>query len=159
MTDPKDELGKRFEDRRPDDDPTDGTDPAGGDPDQPDTAVADEVDNSSDTGDSSYTNNSNNASNSSDTDNTDNMADSDGSSSTPGPTPDPDATRNRQQVPMYLPDETATRLDALYDRLDGRSKVAGDGGIEKHADFMQALVEFALDHEEDLAARLEIPSE
>jgi hypothetical protein len=57
---------------------------------------------------------------------------------------------------MYLPDQKADNLNKLYERLDGRSKVAGDGGIEKHADFMMTLVEFAVEHEDELAERLGI---
>ena len=57
---------------------------------------------------------------------------------------------------MYLPDEKANLLNGLYERLDGRSKVAGDGGIEKHKDFMEEVVEFAVEHEDELAERLDI---
>jgi hypothetical protein len=57
---------------------------------------------------------------------------------------------------MYLPDEKAESLNSLYEQLDGRSKVAGKGGIEKHADFMEALVDFAIEHEDELADRLGI---
>jgi len=60
---------------------------------------------------------------------------------------------------MYLPDEKANRLNSLYEQLDGRSKVAGDGGIEKHADFMETLVDFAVEHEDELATRLGIKNE
>jgi len=60
---------------------------------------------------------------------------------------------------MYLPDEKADELNKLYERLDGRSKVAGDGAIEKHADFMEVLVEFAVEHEGELADRLGISQE
>ncbi|MDL0125153.1 hypothetical protein PNQ92_06975 [Halobacterium salinarum] len=60
---------------------------------------------------------------------------------------------------MYLPDERADRLNSLYEQLDGRSKVAGEGGIEKHADFMEALVDFAIEHEDELADRLGIKKE
>lgn len=122
MTDPKDELGARFDDRRADKE-SDG---------------ANNEDNMS------------NASNTSDTSDTHNT------SNKPGPDPDENATRNRRQVPMYLPDEKADELNTLYETLDGRSKVAGDGAIEKHADFMEALVEFAVENEDELATRLEI---
>jgi hypothetical protein len=57
---------------------------------------------------------------------------------------------------MYLTDEKASELNKLYERLDGRSKIAGEGAIEKHADFMEVLVEFAIDHVDDLAERLDI---
>ena len=100
-------------------------------------------------------NDSGNTSNPNDSDNPSNT----GSASKPGPDPDPTSTRNRRQVPMYLPDEKADRINQLYDQLDGRSKVAGQGGIEKHADFMEGLVDLATDHEDELAARLGIENE
>lgn len=133
MSDPKDELGQRFDDRRPDNE-----------------------------GDSDSTDNTSDASNLNDSGNSDNTSypGSEGSSSKkPGPDPSPDSTRNRRQVPMYLPDGKADQLNSLYEQLDGRSKVAGQGGIEKHADFMEAVVALAIEHEEDLAARLGIETD
>jgi len=123
MTDPKDELGQRFDERRAD------------------TERDEETDQSSDSDNASVSNN------------TSNTGDTGGK---PGPDRDESATRHRRQVPMYLPDEKANDLNRLYERLDGRSKVAGDGGIEKHADFMVTLVEFAVEHEDELAERLGI---
>ena len=141
MTDPKDELGARFDDRRADAD--DESDESGDDEGGDNMSQSDTADNSGSTG---TTDNSHNTGNSSNTDGT----------GKPGPDPNPDSTRNRRQVPMYLPESKAGQLNDLYDRLDGQSKVAGDGGIEKHADFMETLVEFAIDHEDELADRLEI---
>jgi hypothetical protein len=132
MTDPKDELGARFEDRRPDD--TKETESKTGDSTE-DTSSTDNV---------------------SDSNNSDNTGDS---NNKPGPDRDEDATRHKRQVPMYLPEEKASQLNGLYERLDGRSKVAGDGGIEKHADFMETLVEFAADNEDEMASRLGIDPE
>ena len=126
MTDPKDELGQRFDERRADTDSDEETDQL------------------------------------SDTDNTsvsDNTGNTNESDSKPGPDRDESATRHRRQVPMYLPDAKAAELNKLYERLDGRSKVAGDGGIEKHADFMVTLVELAVEHEDELAKRLGIEQE
>lgn len=126
MTDPKDELGARFDKRRADTEKDEGT----ADPNDTD--------------------------NTSDSHNTGNTGDA---GSKPGPDRDESATRHRRQVPMYLPDAKADELDKLYERLDGRSKVAGEGGIEKHADFMMTLVEFAFEHEDELAERLGIDRE
>jgi hypothetical protein len=126
MTDPKDELGARFDERRADTEKDEGT----ADPNDTD--------------------------NTSDSHNTGNTGDA---GSKPGPDRDESATRHRRQVPMYLPDAKADELDKLYERLDGRSKVAGEGGIEKHADFMMTLVEFAIEHEDELAERLGIDRE
>lgn len=136
MSDPKDELGARFDDRRPDSDDKEDT------MSQPESSRDSSV-----SDDSGVSDNSNNTGNSSNSDNTGNK---------PGPDPNPNSTRNRRQVPMYLPDEKANNLNSLYEQLDGRSKVAGEGGIEKHADFMEALVDFAIEHEDELAGRLGI---
>ena len=147
MTDPKDELGARFENRR-----------AGGadtDDDGAESTESGQVDHSDDASDTSNMSDSGNTSNPNNSDNSNNT----GSASKPGPDPDPTSTRNRRQVPMYLPDEKADRINQLYDLLDGRSKVAGQGGIEKHADFMEGLVDLATDHEDELAARLGIENE
>jgi len=130
MANPKDELGARFEEHRPD-----NTDASGGSDNSNDSS------DSGNTGDAGTTSNSDNAGN---------------AGSKPGPARDADATRHRRQVPMYLPEEKADLLNGLYERLDGRSKVAGDGGIEKHKDFMEELVTFAVEHEDELAARLDI---
>ena len=133
MSDPKDELGQRFDDRRPDSDDKE-----------------ENMSQSNNTRDSSVSDDSNVK------DNSNNTSDSSNTSDKPGPDPNPNSTRNRRQVPMYLPDEKADSLNSLYEQLDGRSKVAGEGGIEKHADFMEALVDFAIENEDELAARLGI---
>jgi hypothetical protein len=133
MSDPKDELGARFDNRRPDSDDTEEN------MSQPDN-----------------THNSSASDNSDVADNSNNTGNSDNASKKPGPDPNPNSTRNRRQVPMYLPDGKADSLNSLYEQLDGRSKVAGEGGIEKHADFMEALVDFAIENEDELAVRLGI---
>jgi hypothetical protein len=126
MSDPKDELAERFENRRAD------------------------TNKSEESTSSSNMQNTGNLNNSPNTGNTSNK---------PGPDRDDTATRHRQQVPMYLPDKKVDELNALYQQLDGRSKVAGEGAIEKHADFMETLVEFAIEHEDELAQRLGIGRE
>ena len=142
MTDPKEELGERFNDRRADSRENDS-----------DESSDDEVGTNM-----SHSDTTDNTDNTGTTDNSYNTGNTDGSSnaSKPGPNPDPDSTRNRRQIAMYLPEAKADQLNNLYDRLDGQSKIAGDGGIEKHADFMEALVELAIDREDELADRLEI---
>lgn len=130
MSDPKDELGARFDERRADtEEDTDGASNQGNMNNTGDTSVSDDADNMSNPGDTG---------------------------SKPGPDRDETATRHRRQVPMYLPDSKADELNELYERLDGQSKVAGEGGIEKHADFMEELVDFAIEHEDELAVRLGI---
>ena len=135
MSDPKDELGARFDERRADKKKDDKTDDANNQDNMSNTSSTDNADNSHNTGGTSN---------------------SDNTGSKPGPDRDSNATRHKRQVPMYLPDQKAAQLNNLYERLDGRSKVAGNGAIEKHADFMEALVEFVVEHEDDLASRLEV---
>ncbi|GAB7009521.1 hypothetical protein [Halorubrum trueperi] len=127
MTDPKDELKSRFDERRPDRDNTDSEE-------EDNTKYTDNTD------DTGYTNKAS-------------------STSKPGPDRDENATRHRKQVPMYLADDTAQQFNQLYEQLDGRSKVAGKGGIEKHADFMEAVVALAIGNEDELAEQLGITIE
>lgn len=149
MTDPKEELGARFNDRK-----ADSADEESGSSDNIDsTDNTNSTDNTDDTGNSNDANSKDKMNNTGNTNNSDNTSNS---NNKPGPNKDETATRHRRQVPMYLPDKKANTLNKLYERLDGRSKVAGEGEIEKHADFMEALVEFAADHEDDLAERLDI---
>lgn len=127
MSDPKDELSARFEERTP------GTADEAEDTDTPGSA--------------------HDASHASNTDNT-GGADGVDDAGDAGDAVEPDATRNRRQMPMYLPEDKIESMNRLYDRLDARSKLADEGGIEKHKDFMETVVAFALDHEAELADRL-----
>lgn len=129
MSDPKDELSARFEERTPSK-----------------TDESDDTDGPNHTHDSGYT---------SDTGATEGMDDSDEA----GDTGEPDVTRNRRQMPMYLPENKIESMNRLYDRLDARSKLADEGGIEKHKDFMETVVALALDHEAELADRLGIETD
>ena len=55
---------------------------------------------------------------------------------------------------MYLTKEEADIINGLYERLDAKSKLADNGAIEKHRDFMSEVVKLAADHEDDLAEAL-----
>ena len=151
MSDPKDELRARFDEQADTDEP-----PADAD----NTENSEHTDNSSNPSNASNSSAASNSDNPTNTEYTSSTSDSRSASTTestatsPGPSKDATATRHRRQVPMYLPDEKATALNDLYERIDARSKIAGNGGIEKHADFMEQLVEFAIDNESELADRL-----
>ncbi|MCX2819826.1 hypothetical protein EGH25_10740 [Haladaptatus sp. F3-133] len=160
MTDPKSELGARFDERRADTEEQDEEETEADEPDDTDnpdnTGNTNDVGVSDNSGDTGYSDDSDYSGDTGDADNTDktgNMSSTD-TESKPGPNRDENATRHRRQVPMYLPDEKADALNGLYERLDGRSKVAGNGGIEKHADFMEEVVNLAVDNEAELADRL-----
>ena len=150
MSDAKDELRARFDEQA-------DTDKTSVDAD--DTGDSGDTDSS---GNPSNTGNSNNSSNTSGSSSTSNSRSAETTTeptaTSPGPSKDATATRHRRQVPMYLPDEKAAALNDLYERIDARSKIAGDGGIEKHADFMEQLVEFAIAHESELADQLGVES-
>jgi len=55
------------------------------------------------------------------------------------------SVRERKQEAMYLRPEQRERLRNFYDELDGRSKVAGEGGLAKNDDFYEAFVAFVID--------------
>ncbi|QIO25517.1 hypothetical protein [Haloarcula sp. JP-L23] len=58
---------------------------------------------------------------------------------------DETSVRERKQEAMYLRPEQRERLRDFYDELDGRSKVAGEGGLAKNDDFYEAFVAFVID--------------
>lgn len=55
------------------------------------------------------------------------------------------SVRERKQEAMYLRPEQRERLREFYDELDGRSKIAGEGGLAKNDDFYEAFVTFVVD--------------
>lgn len=57
---------------------------------------------------------------------------------------------------MYLPADQRSDLVEMYEELDARSTLAGDGGLEKNREFYEGLVSFVLDRREELAASLGI---
>ncbi|WP_129115409.1 hypothetical protein [Halegenticoccus tardaugens] len=58
------------------------------------------------------------------------------------------SVRERKQVAMYLPDDLREEIQRAYDELDAKSKLAGNGGIEKHKDFFEGFVRAALQNED-----------
>lgn len=79
-------------------------------------------------------------------DNTDGPDDAHDTDDSSGPDDSEDASvRNRKQEAMYLRPEQRERLREFYDELDGRSKVAGEGGLTKNDDFYEAFVAFVID--------------
>lgn len=58
---------------------------------------------------------------------------------------DEETVRERKQEAMYLRPAQRDRLREFYDELDGRSKVAGEGGLAKNDDFYEAVVAFVID--------------
>lgn len=130
--DPKDELRARFEEHTTPDE-TETVSQA------PDT---DNVPDGSDTGDSGGSTNAHNTGSTGDADT------SDSSGTSPGPNRDPDSTRNRKQVAFYLSETTRERLSERYDEYDALSKLAGEGGIEKHKDFLESVVRAGLESDQ-----------
>lgn len=135
--DGQNELGKRFEDRVSPEPPSASVS------DSSNTPTTEEMNNTGSTSDSDDLDNSNNLSN---------------TGSSPGPDPDPNASRNQERIYMAVGSNRADALNGMYERFDARSKLAGQGGIEKHRDFWAAAAELLVDHEDELADRLNIPS-
>lgn len=69
---------------------------------------------------------------------------------------DGDGLKERKQVAMYLPADQRSDLRDLYDELDARSTLAGEGGLEKNREFYETVVEVVLDHRHEVADRLDI---
>ncbi|WP_435159792.1 hypothetical protein [Haladaptatus sp. DFWS20] len=65
-----------------------------------------------------------------------------------GHTKNTDSTRNRTQYVMYLPDDLQEELNNLYDQYNGQSLINGNGGIEKHKDFLEGLVRAGLENDD-----------
>lgn len=129
QVDKGEELSDRFSTRsRPKEDPEDieSEDDVS---DAQDTQDTDETDDLGDTGH---------------TQDTDDQDDLDQTDTTDGG----DTTRTRSQYAMYLPDALQEELDGLYDQYNGQSLIEGDGGIEKHKDFLEGVVRAGLDHPE-----------
>jgi len=127
--DPKDELRARFEEHN-----TPNTSDSESETDQTDDAA--DTDNMSD---SPNTHNTGSTGNTSEAENT---------GTQPGPERDPDSTRNRKQVAFYLSEKTRERLSERYDEYDALSKLAGEGGIEKHKDFLEPVVRAGLESDQ-----------
>lgn len=57
-------------------------------------------------------------------------------------------TGKRQDVknyPFYIPVDLREELDQLYNRYDGKNKVEGGEGIEKHREFLEPIMRAAID--------------
>jgi hypothetical protein len=130
--DPKNELAARFEDRSTPDKTISSTDETSNTDSMSETSKTSKSGNSGNTGSAS-------------------------SGSSPGPDPDPDASRNRERIYMAVGSDHAEDLNAMYDRFDARSKLADEGGLEKHSEFWVGAAEYLLDHEDELAERLDVP--
>jgi hypothetical protein len=52
---------------------------------------------------------------------------------------------NKYNYPFYTPREFAEQLDKLYNRYDGKNKVEGGDGLEKHREFLFPIMETAIE--------------
>lgn len=55
------------------------------------------------------------------------------------------STRSRSQYPMYLSDDLQEELNDTFDRFNAQRTLDGDGSVEKHKDFLEAVVREGLD--------------
>jgi hypothetical protein len=56
-----------------------------------------------------------------------------------------DTTRSRSQYAMYLPDELQAELDDVFERVNAQRVIDGEAKLEKHKDFLTAVVRAGLD--------------
>lgn len=52
---------------------------------------------------------------------------------------------DKYNYPFYMPREFANKLDKLYNQYDGKNKVAGGDGLEKHREFLFPIMETAIE--------------
>lgn len=66
----------------------------------------------------------------------------------PGNTDDPDDEYDwgdKYNYPFYVPREFADELDQLYNQYDGKNKVEGGEGLEKHREFLFPIMKAAVE--------------
>lgn len=52
---------------------------------------------------------------------------------------------DKYNYPFYVPREFAEELDALYNRYDGKNKIEGGDGLEKHREFLFPIMQAAIE--------------
>jgi len=52
---------------------------------------------------------------------------------------------DKYNYPFYMPREFAEELDRLYNQYDGKNKVEGGEGLEKHREFLFPIMETAIE--------------
>ena len=52
---------------------------------------------------------------------------------------------DKYNYPFYMPREFANQLDKLYNQYDGKNKVEGGDGLEKHREFLFPIMETAIE--------------
>lgn len=57
---------------------------------------------------------------------------------------------------MYVPPELATEYHEFADNLDARSKLLGNGGVDKNREFNRTVVEFVLENREEIAEQMDL---
>lgn len=53
--------------------------------------------------------------------------------------------KNVKNYPFYISEELRRQLDELYNEYDGKNKIDGGDGIEKHADFLEPIMRAAIE--------------
>ncbi len=52
---------------------------------------------------------------------------------------------DKYNYPLYVPREFANELDQLYNQYDGKNKVEGGDGLEKHREFLFPIIKAAVE--------------
>ena len=60
-------------------------------------------------------------------------------------TEDTEERKNVKNYPCYLSEDLRDELDQLYNQYDGKNKVEGGDGIEKHKEFLEPIMRAAVD--------------
>lgn len=59
-------------------------------------------------------------------------------------------------IAIYVPPELADEYHSFADVLDGRSKIADRGKLDKNREFNRTVIEYILNNKEEIAAELEL---
>ena len=52
---------------------------------------------------------------------------------------------DKYNYPLYVPQEFADELDQLYNQYDGKNKIEGGDGLEKHREFLFPMMKAAIE--------------
>jgi len=67
-----------------------------------------------------------------------------GDSDTTENTENTSSRENVKNYPFYIPEDLRDELDRLYNQYDGKNKVEGGEGIEKHREFLEPIMRAAI---------------
>lgn len=88
-------------------------------------------------------------------DQTDENGQTDGADQTDDVSSDPANVKSEwSHIAMYAPPDLAEEYHSFADKLDARSKLLDKGGLNKNKDINREVLEFVLEHSEEIAERM-----